>query len=57
VNIAKCRLDKRGRFTLPLSFLKANGIDPEKFDVVIQVVQNNPNAIKVVFEPKQGNTE
>jgi hypothetical protein len=57
VNIAVCRMDKRGRITLPLSFLKANSIDSEKHEVVIKVVVNNPNAVKLVFVPIKGNTE
>jgi len=55
MNIAKCKIDKRGRMTLPLSFLKANGIQPEDCEAVIQPIQNNLNTVKVVFALK-GNT-
>ena len=55
MNIAKCKIDKRGRMTLPLSFLKANGIQPEECEAVIQPIQNNLNTVKVVFALK-GNT-
>jgi len=49
MNIAKCKIDKRGRMTLPLSFLKANGIQPEECEAVIQPIQNNLNTVKIVF--------
>ena len=52
MNIAKCKIDKRGRMTLPLSFLKANGIQPEDCEAVIQPIQNNLNTVKVVFTLK-----
>ena len=52
MNIAKCKIDKRGRMTLPLSFLKANGIQPETCEAVIQPIQNNLNTVKVVFALK-----
>ena len=52
MNIARCKLDKRGRITLPLSFLRANNIYPENYDAVIQVVINNTNAIRIVFIEK-----
>ena len=49
MNIAKCNLDKRGRLTLPLSFLKANDINPADYTAIVQVVQNNSMAVKIVF--------
>tara|TARA_R110000744_G_scaffold126848_3_gene233312 strand:- start:178 stop:348 length:171 start_codon:yes stop_codon:yes gene_type:complete len=52
MNIAKCKLDKRGRITLPLTFLKANDINPEDHTVVIQVVANNTNTIRILFIKK-----
>ena len=52
MNIAKCKIDKRGRMTLPLSFLKANGIQPEEYEAVIHPIQNNLNTVKVVFKYK-----
>ena len=52
MNIAKCKLDKRGRITLPLTFLKANDISPEDHTVVIQVVANNTNTIRILFIKK-----
>jgi hypothetical protein len=52
MNIAKCNLDKRGRLTLPLSFLKANDINPIDYTAVVQVVQNNSMAVKVAFIKK-----
>ena len=59
MNIARCKLDKRGRITLPSSFLKANNIYPEDYNVVVQVVVNNTsddllfeNAIKILFIKK-----
>ena len=52
MNIAKCKIDKRGRMTLPLSFLKANGIEPEEYEAVIHPIQNNLNTVKVVFKYK-----
>ena len=53
MNIAKCKLDKRGRITLPLTFLKANDISPEDHTVVIQVVANNTNTIRILFIKKE----
>ena len=52
MNIAKCNLDKRGRLTLPLSFLKANDINPTDYTAIVQVVQNNSMAVKIVFIKK-----
>tara|TARA_R100000458_G_C8158309_1_gene163415 strand:+ start:45 stop:221 length:177 start_codon:yes stop_codon:yes gene_type:complete len=52
MNIAKCKIDKRGRMTLPLSFLKANGIEPEEYEAVIHPIQNNLNTVKLVFKYK-----
>jgi|TARA_Y100000593_G_C4085576_1_gene225985 hypothetical protein len=49
MNIAKCNIDNRGRLTLPLSFLKANDINPEEYTAVMQIVQNNSMAVKIVF--------
>ena len=52
MNIARCKIDKRGRMTLPISFLKANGIEPEECEAVIQPIQNNLNTVKIVFALK-----
>ena len=52
MNIARCKIDKRGRMTLPLSFLKANGIQPEEYEAVIHPIQNNLNTVKIVFKYK-----
>tara|TARA_R100000963_G_C4601031_1_gene74718 strand:+ start:530 stop:727 length:198 start_codon:yes stop_codon:yes gene_type:complete len=49
MNIARCRLDKRGRISLPTTFLKGNHIEPETHEAVIQVVPNNLNTVKLVF--------
>ena len=49
MNIAKCKLDKRGRITIPLSFFKANDMCPEEYDAIVQVVMNNLNTVKIVF--------
>ena len=52
MNIAKCKLDKRGRITIPLSFFKANDMCPEEYDAIVQVVMNNLNTVKIVFVEK-----
>ena len=52
MNIARCKLDKRGRITLPLSFLRANNIYPETYDIVIQVIAGNSDSIRIVFIEK-----
>ena len=52
MNIAKCKLDSRGRLTIPLSFFKANDMIPEDYDAVVQVVINNLNTVKLVFSKK-----
>ena len=52
MNIAKCKLDKRGRITIPLSFFKANDMCPEEYDAIVQVVVNNLNTVKIVFVEK-----
>jgi hypothetical protein len=52
MNIARCKIDKRGRMTLPLSFLKANGIQPEEYEAVIHPIVNNLNTVKIVFALK-----
>ena len=49
MNIAKCKLDKRGRITIPLSFFRANNMCPEKYNAIVQVVMNNLNTVKIVF--------
>ena len=49
MNIAKCKLDKRGRITIPLSFFKANDMCPEEYDAIVQIVMNNLNTVKIVF--------
>ena len=52
MNIARCKIDKRGRMTLPLSFLKANHIKPEEYEAVIHPITNNLNTVKIVFALK-----
>lgn len=47
--IAECNIDKRGRLTLPKSFMKANGLT-EHTRVFVQTIFNTPDTIKLVFE-------
>ena len=57
MNIARCKIDKRGRMTLPLSFLKANHIIPEEYEAVIHPIVNNLNTVKIVFALKGDKNE
>ena len=40
INIAKCKIDERGRITLPDTLLKANGIERGTY-VLLQPMSNN----------------
>ena len=46
--VAKCRLDDRGRLTLPKSFMEANDID-KCTAVYISTMYNTENSVKMVF--------
>ena len=46
--IAKCKLDDRGRLTLPKSFMEANDID-NCTAVYISTMYNTENSVKMVF--------
>ena len=46
--IAECKIDKRGRITLPSSFMKANELN-DHTKVFIQTIINNNNTVKLVF--------
>ena len=46
--VAKCKLDDRGRLTLPKSFMEANDID-KCTDVYISTMYNTENSVKMVF--------
>ena len=52
MNIAKLKLDKRGRITFPLSLLKANNITPENIYAVVNVMQGSDNTLKISFYHK-----
>jgi|TARA_R100000700_G_scaffold14270_3_gene20191 DNA-binding transcriptional regulator/RsmH inhibitor MraZ len=52
MNIAKLKLDKRGRITFPLSLLKANNITPENSYAVVNVMQGSDNTLKISFYHK-----
>ena len=47
--IAKCKIDNRGRLTLPKSFMEANKLDKYP-DVFIQTMYNTENCVKLVFQ-------
>ena len=51
MNIAKVKIDKRGRINLPLQFWKANNIIPEK--VVVTIKPTNSDFIKLYFDKKE----
>tara|TARA_A100001011_G_scaffold32629_2_gene31347 strand:+ start:800 stop:973 length:174 start_codon:yes stop_codon:yes gene_type:complete len=55
MNIAKLKLDKRGRLTFPLSLLKANNITPENSYAVVNVMQGSDNTLKISFYSKNEN--
>ena len=46
--IAKCKIDDRGRITLPKSFMEANQLD-EYTEIYIQTMYNTDNCVKLVF--------
>ena len=48
VNICKCKIDDKGRITLPNSFLKANGVKTGTY-VTLQPMYNS-SACKMEFE-------
>ena len=47
--LARCTIDKRGRLTLPKSFIKANNLDSYT-RVYIQTMYNTENCVKLVFK-------
>jgi len=47
--IAKCKIDNRGRLTLPKSFMEANKLNMYT-DVYIQTMYNTENCVKLVFK-------
>ena len=49
MKIARSRIDKRGRITLPRSFLKANNLD-KSTHVYFLPMQGSSSSIKLVFE-------
>ena len=51
MNIAKLKIDERGRISLPLQFLKANNITPNEFMVLIK--PTNSDFIKLYFDKKE----
>ena len=51
MNIAKVKIDKQGRITLPDKFLKGNDIDTDAW-VLIKPVYNDSNACKLTFNNK-----
>lgn len=50
--IAECRIDSRGRITLPKTFMKANRLDSHT-KIFIQTIVNNENTVKLVFMNKE----
>ena len=46
--IAKCKIDDRGRITLPKSFMEANQLD-KYTEIFIQTMYNTENCVKLVF--------
>jgi|TARA_R100001530_G_scaffold9539_3_gene9627 hypothetical protein len=46
--IAECKIDNRGRITLPSTFMRANELDNHT-KVFIQTIMNNSNTVKLVF--------
>ena len=51
--LARCKIDDRGRLTLPKSFIKANNLDSYT-RVYIQTMYNTENCVKLVFRGKPG---
>jgi len=52
MNIAKIKMDDKGRITLPSHFLKANNIRTGGW-VIMQPVYNNSSACKLKFKPRK----
>jgi len=50
--IAECKIDTRGRITLPKTFMKANKLDIHT-KIFIQTIVNNENTVKLVFMKKE----
>jgi hypothetical protein len=50
MNAAVCKLDKRGRLTLPLTFFHANKMIPEEYNAIVNIISGNNNSIKITFE-------
>lgn len=48
MNIAKAKIDKKGRIQLPKHFMLANDIKEES-EVIIQPIYNNKKECKLVF--------
>ena len=50
--IAKCKIDERGRLTLPKAFISANDLD-KYTEVYIQTMYNTDNSVKLIFSKKE----
>jgi hypothetical protein len=48
--ICKLKIDKRGRISLPVNFLRANNIKLEDAYVRVHLVAGRDDAIKIQFE-------
>jgi len=54
--ITRCRIDDRGRLTLPKSFLDANGLC-EYTMVYLQAVNGSKNTARLVFDKEREENE
>ena len=52
MNIAKVKMDEKGRITLPGQFLRANNIDTGGW-VIIKPVYNDSSACKLKFKARK----
>ena len=55
MNIAKVKMDEKGRITLPGQFLRANNIDTGGW-VIIKPVYNDNSSCKLKFRPSKNCT-
>tara|TARA_R100000808_G_scaffold24201_1_gene55159 strand:+ start:877 stop:1047 length:171 start_codon:yes stop_codon:yes gene_type:complete len=56
MNIAKVKMDDKGRITLPGKFLEANNIDTGGW-IIIKPVYNDNSACKLKFKPRKEATK
>tara|TARA_Y100000034_G_C6795935_1_gene356739 strand:+ start:279 stop:446 length:168 start_codon:yes stop_codon:yes gene_type:complete len=53
MKVAKIKIDKRGRITLPRTFLDANNIIEGQYGF-IEIINGSYSSVRLTFEAKEG---